>query len=277
MAKLHFLKSLTDTINTSLIFESGEDVIVMDGGYVTETPYVYEYLKSLGGHVHTWFITHFHDDHYGCLFTLLKEHPDIRVDRLCYAFPSDEFLKGSEAMQTELTTAAWLEIIPETVAACGIPVVTPKAGDVYTFDDGNLTVRVLQVPEEHPTYRDINNSSVVYRVEADGKSVLVLGDLGEAGGRTLLSTVDPALIKADYCQMSHHGQNGVGREVYEAVRPTYCLWPTPSWLWDNMGEGGYDTNGFNTLVTRGWISEMHCVKRHYRMTEGTQVIDLGEV
>ena len=33
---------------------------------------------------------------------------------------------------------------------------------------------------------------------------------------------------------------------------------------------------FNTVVTRGWISAMHCVKRHYVMTAGTQVIDLGE-
>ena len=106
---------------------------------------------------------------------------------------------------------------------------------------------------------------------------MILGDLGVEGGRTLLSTVDPALIKADYCQMSHHGQNGVSREVYEAIRPTYCLWPTPSWLWDNMGPGGYDTGIFGTVVTRGWLSSLRCVKKHYLMIKGTQVIDLAEV
>jgi hypothetical protein len=113
-------------------------------------------------------------------------------------------------------------------------------------------------------------------VEAEGKSILILGDLGVEGGRQLLETVDHALIKADFCQMAHHGQNGVEKNVYEVVRPTYCLWPTPSWLWDNRGDGGYDTGIFNTVVTRGWISAMHCVKRHYVMTAGTQVIDLGE-
>ena len=272
MAKLHFLQSLTDTINTSFILESGTELVVVDGGYVTETPYVYKYIKQLGGHVTAWFITHFHDDHYGCLFTLLNEHPDIQVDKLFYTFPSDRFLTESEWKQTALSTDTWIRIIRDTVAHRGIPVVTPRAGDVYEFDGGKVTVRVLQTFDE--AIHGINNSSTVLRAEADGKSILFLGDLEAAGGRRLLDNVDHALIKADYCQMAHHGQGGVTREVYQVVRPAYCLWPTPSWLWDNRGPGGYDTGPFRTVETRGWISEMHCVRRHYLMTDGTQIIDL---
>jgi hypothetical protein len=29
------------------------------------------------------------------------------------------------------------------------------------------------------------------------------------------------------------------------------------------------------VIVRGWISSLRCVKKHYRMTEGTQVIDLA--
>ena len=274
MAKLHFLKTLTDTINTSFILESGDDLIVVDGGYVTETPYVYEYLKNLGGHVTAWFITHAHDDHYGCLFTLLNEHPDIRVDKLYFKFPSDELLASWEHKQTALLTATWSHIIRDTIDHCGIPVVTSVTGDVYEFDSGKVIVRVLRTFDE--SIPGINDSSTVLRLEADGKSILILGDLGKAGGLHLLATTDHSLIKADYCQMAHHGQDGVGPEVYEVVRPTYCLWPTPSWLWNNMGAGGYDTGPFQTLVTRGWISALHCVKRHYLMTGGTQIIDLAD-
>ena len=54
MAKLHFLKSVTDTINTSFILESGDTLVVVDGGFPSETPYLYEYLKGLGGHVTAW-------------------------------------------------------------------------------------------------------------------------------------------------------------------------------------------------------------------------------
>ena len=274
MAKLHFLKTLTDTINTSFILESGDTLLVVDGGYVTETPYVYEYLKSLGGHVTAWFLTHFHDDHYGCFFTMLNEHPDIVIDKVYCTFPADELLTGSEVKQTALLTETWLRIMRDSFKHFNVSVVEPSAGDVYTFDGGNVTVRVLQTHGEE--FTTINDSSTVLRFEADGKSILFLGDLASAGGRRLVETVDHALLKADYCQMAHHGQGGVDQDCYEVIRPTYCLWPTPSWLWNNMGTGGYDTGPFQTLITRGWISAMHCVKRHYLMTEGTHVIDLAE-
>lgn len=274
MAKLHFLKSVTDTINTSFILESGDTLLVVDGGYVTETPYVYEYLKQLGGHVDTWFITHFHDDHFGCLFTLLNEHPDIKVDKLCYTFPSEEFLVGHEVKQTALSTKTWFDIIRESVAHYGIPVIEAKTGDVYEFDGGRAVVRVVRTYDEHPV--SINGTSTVFRFEADGKSILFLGDLDGPGGKHLLATADPALLRSDYVQMAHHGQNGVNQDVYEAIHPTYCLWPTPTWLWNNRGPGGYDTGIYETVVTRGWISAMHCVKKHYLMQEGTHVIDLSE-
>lgn len=270
MSKLHFLKSVTDTINTSIIFETDTSVIVFDGGYVSEMEYLHEYLLGLGGHVTAWFLTHAHDDHVNAIFEMLNKYDDVTVDRVCYNFPSDEWLDKLDPNGEGVTMARSLR---KALVNKNIPTDTVQAGDLYTFD--GLTVRVLRIPDEAITSNHVNNSSVVYRVEADGKSVIILGDLGVEGGRQLLETVEPDLIKADYCQMSHHGQNGVEKEVYQVIRPSYCLWPTPSWLWENRGDGGYDTGIFNTVVTRGWISEMHCVKRHYLMTEGTQVLDLA--
>ena len=270
MAKLHFLKSVTDTINTSIIFETESSVIVFDGGHVSEMEYLHEYLLGLGGHVHAWFLTHAHDDHVNALFEMLNKYDDVTVDKVAYHFPADEWLDSTDPGGEGIAMARGVR---KALLAKNIPYDTVQAGDLYAFD--GLTVRVLRIPDETMRANPINNSSVVYRVETDGKSVIILGDLGEEGGRQLLETVDPALIKSDYCQMSHHGQNGVEKQVYEAIRPTYCLWATPSWLWENRGDGGYDTGIFNTVVTRGWISEMHCVKRHYRMTDGTQVIDLA--
>lgn len=274
MAKLHFLKSVTDTINTSFILESGDTVLMLDGGFPSEAPYLYEYLKELGGHVDTWFLTHFHDDHFGCFLTMLQEHPDIKIDKICYNFPSDEFITRYEPIQSCKPSAEWITIFKETVAASGIPVVRATEGDVYSYDGGNVTVRVLRTYDENLPY--INDSSTVFRFEVDGKSILFLGDLAVAGGKQLLAKAAPEMVKADYVQMAHHGQGGVDKECYAAVAPSFCMWPTPSWLWDNMGPDGYDTNVFQTLITRGWISSLRCVKRHYRMTDGTQVIDLAQ-
>lgn len=271
MAKLHFLKSVTDTINTSFILESGDTLLVVDGGGRSETPYVYEYLKTLGGHVTAWFITHVHGDHIGCLRTLVAEHPDIIIDRVYHHFPSDEFFARTVPFPD---FANHMTHFREAIAAHS-ELTVAQTGDIYTYDEGSVAVRVLRTPDESIENDAINNSSVVYRFEADRKSVLFMGDLGVEGGQHLLDTVDHDLIRCDYVQMAHHGQNGVTREVYEVIRPTYCLWPTPTWLWNNWGDGGYDTGEFNTVVTRGWISAMHCVKRHYLMQEGDHVIDLG--
>jgi beta-lactamase superfamily II metal-dependent hydrolase len=276
MAKLHFLKSVTDTINTSFILESEDTLLVVDGGFPSETPYLYEYLKSLGGRVSGWFLTHFHDDHFGAFLTMLTEHPDITVDKVYFNFPSVEYLIKDGPNQTTKTTAELYDEVRDAIAGRGIPTVIAQRGDVYEFNGGKAVVRVLRTHDESIPRNVINNSSSVFRFEADGKSILFLGDLGVEGGDQLVEITPPELLHADFVQMSHHGQGGVSRECYEAIRPTYTLWPTPSWLWENRGPGGYDTGHFVTVVTRGWISSLRCVKRHYLMIDGTQVINLEE-
>ena len=277
MSKLHFLKSVTDTINTSFILEIGETLLMVDGGFPSETPYLYEYLKGLGGHVTAWFITHFHDDHVGALWTLLREHPDITVDAVYWHLPSDEFIIRHAPKQDFWTSEEMLTGLRGVMAERGVQQVTVQTGDVYAFDGGAATVRILHTPDETLVRNPINDSSIVFRFEADGKRILFLGDLGPEGGDQLLAEVDHDELRSDFVQMAHHGQGCVKKDCYEVIHPTYCLWPTPSWLWDNMGPGGYDTGIFGTVITRGWISSLRCVKRHYVMIHGTQVIDLAEV
>ena len=276
MAKLHFLKSVTDTINTSFILESGDARLMVDGGFPSETPYLYEYIKGLGGHITAWFVTHFHDDHMGALWTLLREHPDITVDGVYWHLPSDEFIIRHAPKQDFWTSEEMLSGLRGVMAERGVKQVIVETGDVYSFDSGNATVRILHTPDETLVRNPINDSSIVFRFEADGKRILFLGDLGPEGGDQLLAEVDHDELKSDFVQMAHHGQGCVKKDCYEVIHPTYCLWPTPSWLWDNLGPRGYDTGIFGTVITRGWISSLRCVKRHYLMTKGTQVIDLTE-
>ena len=277
MSKLHFLKSVTDTINTSFILESGDTLLMVDGGVPSETPYLYEYLKELGGHVTAWFITHFHDDHMGAFWTLLREHPDIRVDAVYWHLPSDEFIIRHAPKQDFWTSEEMLSGLRGVMAERGVKQVIVETGDVYSFDGGAVNVRILHTPDETLVHNPINDSSIVFRFEADGKRILVLGDLGPEGGDQLLAEVDHDELKSDFVQMAHHGQGCVKKDCYEVIHPTYCLWPTPTWLWENLGPRGYDTGIFGTVITRGWISSLRCVKKHYVMIKGTQVIDLTEV
>ena len=112
----------------------------------------------------------------------------------------------------------------------------------------------------------------MFRLTLGGQTVLFLGDLGIEAGEKLLSLYGDEL-KSDFVQMAHHGQNGVDKSVYQAVAPKGCLWCAPLWLWENDAGKGYDTHTFQTVIVRGWMSELR-VKRHFVNKDGDHIIPL---
>ena len=271
MSILHMPKSATDTICESFIYHSDSGVIVIDGGFESEADVLLEKLVSLGGHVDAWFFTHPHDDHYGAFCRIMEDNGDkIKVDRLYCNFLPDELLAKHEAHYAELSSMylAWIRTLTEKH---GIERITMRRGDVYSI--AGTEIHVLREPDESITENIINNSSTVFRMDVNGKRIMFLGDLGVEGGEQLLETVHAGELKSDYVQMAHHGQNGVEKAVYEAIAADICLWNTPTWLWDNMGENGYDTGGFKTVIVRGWMSEIKC-KKHYVNMNGPFDIEL---
>lgn len=68
-----------------------------------------------------------------------------------------------------------------------------------------------------------------------------------------------------------HGQQGVTKEFYHAVRPKYCLWTTPRWLWENDSGNGKGSGPWQTLVVRAWMERFE-IERHYLMADGLCVI-----
>lgn len=265
------LNSLRDTICMSFIYSEDENVIVFDGGFSFEYENLYTHLKKIGTHVHTWFITHPHIDHMAGFCELLEKHGDeIKVDNLCYNFLPEELMLEFD-MRDANDSIPVIKRINASVEKYGINVITAKKGDVYTI--GRSTVNVLREPNPSITYAMINNSSVVFRLDTAGKRIMFLGDLSVDGGEDLLAVASPDDLKCDYVQMAHHGQGGISKEAYKILDPKYCLWCTPTWLWDNIGENGYDTNIFGTIIVRAWMSEMR-IKKHYLFHKGTVEIDI---
>lgn len=271
MSVLHMLKSATDTICESFIFEEDGQLLLIDGGFESEADTLYEKLRSLGGQVKAWIFTHPHSDHVGAFCRLMEAHGDeIRVEAIWRSFLPEELLCRGEPREAENTRKylPWMERLAQRF---GIAQLRLRAGDVHPF--GAARIHVLREPDPAITENCINNSSVVFRLDVHSCRVLFLGDLGTEGGRQLLELVPEQELKADYVQMAHHGQHGVERRVYEAIQPRCCLWCTPSWLWDNLGPEGYDSGEFHTIVERGWMSEMG-VRRHYMNTHADAAIVL---
>lgn len=245
----------------SYVIETGNgSLIVIDGGVKGDADYLLEYLKKIGGNspkIAAWFISHAHDDHYGALKELLETNRAPKIEKLILKFFND-----SPTVEGEL-----LDLFKKH----NLPLYEPKVGEEIKID--NVVFKNIWQVGDHITYNRANNSSLVWRMEACGQSVLFLGDLGVEGGNDVMEKVDASLIRADIVQMAHHGQHGVTKQFYTIVSPKACLWPTPHWLWDNDFGEGFNTQIFITVETRQWMQDLN-VKHHIVAKDGTQVLTL---
>ena len=252
----------------SAVMEDGNGgVIVIDGGWQGDSDFLLDQIKQKGGHVSAWLLTHPHSDHVGALIGILNNHAnEITIDNIYYSFLDD-------AWYQEKDQEAWNNVYGLRQAFSKLSQ-EKLHGDIYAgqrINLGNITVQVLN--SAYKLNSDfVNNSSVAYLVEMNGTKVVFLGDLGHSGGEQLMKDVDLASLGCDIVQMAHHGQNGVGYEVYKALRPKVCIWPTPQWLWDNDNGGGYNSGNWTTLETRQWLVRLG-VKESYCIKDGDQVIE----
>ena len=73
-------------------------------------------------------------------------------------------------------------------------------------------------------------------------------------------------LKHDIVFLAHHGQNGVAKEFYAAVKPEVAIWPTPTWLWDNNNGGGLGSGPWLTNFVKCWMQELG-VKKNYLLVK----------
>ena len=104
------------------------------------------------------------------------------------------------------------------------------------------------------------------------KSILFLADSGKESGEKLLKYQKDKL-KSYAVQIAHHGQSGVTEEVYKAIQPDICFWPTPEWIWNNDNGEGENTGPWTTFETRKWIKNIN-VKQNIIEKDGDISITL---
>ena len=262
---IHMLKSVTDTIGDSFIITTADGrVIVIDGGHRSETPYFLEYLKKVTGqakpHIDAWFLSHAHDDHCEVFLEVAEHHArEVTFDKVYVNFPEPSFYEGYDEWAV-MVISEFNRLKP----AFADKVEALREGEVLRVGDATFTVFYTF----NPAWRTCNEGSTIMRMDLGGTRVMFTGDAEENAGNYVVETYgDTGELKCDYCKMSHHGQGGVGRNFYEAVAPEVCLWPTPTWVYEN-------TNGnLRTFETRAWVEELG-VKHEYKSFEGTAVIPM---
>ncbi len=278
--KIIQLKNYTHTQMTGFIVVTEDHhIIVVDGGNGKDTDGFLARLQWVAAkyncpyRVDLWLLTHPHDDHYGvfCRLSRMERAGVQGLPEICsFAY---EPLDDSYAF-TDHSKISWqLPELNAELAVTHLPLHPFRKGDRYSF--GSLTVEILRTA--NPAIPGLNNASAVIRFteqrdSADDFVWLVLGDLSVSGGEELLRMY-PDGLAADAVQMAHHGQNGVDRPVYEAIRPRFAFWTTPDWLWTNTDpHGGEPGKGpFATLRVRQWMEELGA--RPIRASESDMELD----
>lgn len=223
--------------------------IVVDGGTTDDTDNLIKHIKEKTGKVDAWFITHPHRDHATCLINIIQ-NTDIPIDAIYVSLNDaswyEEYGAGRGNEAVNLMEALENERVKDKVYEVSLN---------QKIQIDNVKAEILGVKNPEITTNAMNNSSMVIKMSTETKSVLFLGDTGEESGNKLLENQNEK-IKADIVQVAHHGQSGVTKEVYEAIHPQICLWPTPEWLWKNDKGEGEDSGPWKTKETRKWMEDL---------------------
>ncbi len=189
--------------DSALVTCDGETMLI-DGGGKGAGGTVTEYLQAQGVQsLDVLVATHPHLDHCGGLDTVVVNVP----------------VKTIYSPVTESDNAAFTEFADAVVTA-GATITVPEANS--TFPLGGATVTVLGPLGDYERFDNVNNQSIVLRIDYGETSFLFPGD-AEYEEETLLLDAG-ANVRCDVLKAGHHGSNSSTgyRLLYEA-EPTYCI------------------------------------------------------
>lgn len=214
-----------------IVTENTGKVIVVDGGYPEDAPFLKSKILEFGGHVDAWFISHPHEDHYGAFLSILDNPEGVTIGMVYHskANTTNEFYTR--------------------LAASSVPV-TDIRYPWGRYDLDGIGIKVLSVAD--PALGSVNDCSMVLRIWDDTKSVVLLGDAGVPEGRKLLATC-PQDLNCNYLQLGHHGNKGCEQAFYDAVSFDYALVPTAIWIWHPELFYNSTPDNLDGGATRRWI------------------------
>lgn len=256
-----------DSMMGYFIRTSNNKNIVVDGGLRKESETLKQYIEKYGNTVDYWFITHPHKDHVGAFIDIVK-NTDIEIKNIYYSANNIDWYEKYEPNRANEIADFYQTLENDRIKAV---VKTPQIGDIIEIKK-NLKVEIFELANPEITNNAINNSSMVFKMYINDKSILFLGDTGTEESEKLIKQYGSRL-KSDIVQVAHHGQRGATEELYKLVNPEICLWPTTSWLWDNDVGEGYNTANFKTIETREWLQNIG-VKTNYVAKDGDITINI---
>lgn len=189
----------------SILITTAEKAVLIDAGENDKGDEVLEHLQRRGiTELDLAIGTHGHSDHIGGMDTVLA---NISVD---------EFWMGVMPDKLVPSTKTYMDVL-EQLDVKKIPYREPEVGTQYDLGSGG--VLTVLGPQGTPT--DLNNCSLVCRVDFGDVSFLFSGDAEESEEKAILASgVD---VDVDVMTMGHHGSETSSSSAYfKAASPSYA-------------------------------------------------------
>lgn len=202
--------------------------IIIDGGYYSdnEANRIYGVLRSNTPEgerprIAAWFMTHLHGDHYGGMI------------RFAEMYAKDCELEGYyfSGFRTA-DRLGWLGMVDKFCVLRDMwstpPAIYGKLHTGMSLDFSGTVIRILCTQEDvYPKdFIDANDASTVFRIDACGQRILILGDCRDHECDAMLKSFrESGELKCEMVQYSHHGYEGATKEFYEAVDAETVFYP----------------------------------------------------
>lgn len=200
LLEVHFID--VGQADSILVIAPGRKSMLIDGGNTADGDLVTSYIKEQGiGRLDIVIGTHPHEDHIGGLGTVIRAFDIGRIYTPNAANTIGAFKDMLLALQDK-----------------GLTVTVPAAGD--TFDLGGARCTVLA--PNGSNYRNLNNYSIVLKLEYGSTSFLFTGDAEALSEKEMLEKNYD--LKADVLKVAHHGSTSSTSPAFlKAVSPKYAV------------------------------------------------------
>lgn len=185
----------------SILIRDGNYNMLIDAGNNSDGEKLVKYYKELGITSFKYvFASHPHEDHIG------------GMDDIINNFDIENFY-----MPDKLSTTKTFEDMLDALERKNLKYIVPKVNDKLSLNNSNINVIYVGSDES-----DINDSSIVLKLNYFSNSFLFTGDLGSNKEKEILNS--GANIKADVLKVGHHGSGYSTASLFlDKVNPSFAV------------------------------------------------------